>query len=197
MDFSENSQMHKYEPQSSHFNKSHYSLHCTVKHDIHEEEPMYTYIYHLSDVSIITMHSLQLLFIISSAYSHRLILYDLSLTIAQYNINPNMFYFWQSLAKYLGKKCLVYQGVCRHGEGLADPMIAFAVKNILRKAVLTENFSYNKASGIYDYLIKHFEQDPQKKYFFLESETIYVKQPQKKTCYIKNFQKLPHDLFPP
>lgn len=76
-------------------------------------------------------------------------------------------------------------------------MIAFAVKNILRKAVLTENFSYNKASGIYDYLIKHFEQDPQKKYFFLESETIYVKQPQKKTCYIKNFQKLPHDLFPP
>ena len=108
MDFSENSQMHKYEPQSSHFNKSHYSLHCTVKHDIHEEEPIYTYIYHLSDVSIITMHSLQLLFIISSAYSHRLILYDLSLTIAQYNINPNMFYFWQSRAKYLDKKCLVY-----------------------------------------------------------------------------------------
>ena len=40
MDLSENiSQMHKYEPQSSHFNKSQYSLHCTVTHNIHEEKP--------------------------------------------------------------------------------------------------------------------------------------------------------------
>ena len=33
MDFSENRcQMHKFEPQSSHFNKAQYSLHCTVRH---------------------------------------------------------------------------------------------------------------------------------------------------------------------
>ena len=33
MDFSENiSHMHKFEPQSSHFNKAQYSLHCTVRH---------------------------------------------------------------------------------------------------------------------------------------------------------------------
>ena len=48
-------------------------------------------------------------------------------------------------------------------------MNAFGVKNVLRKAVLTENFSCNKASDIYDYLIKHLEQDPHKKYFLLES----------------------------
>ena len=65
-------------------------------------------------------------------------------------------------------------------------MSAFWVKNVLRKAVLTDNFSYNKASDIYDYLIKHFQQDPQKKCFFLESETIYPKQFQKKACYTKN-----------
>ena len=65
-------------------------------------------------------------------------------------------------------------------------MNAFGVKNILRKAVLTENFSCNKASDIYDYLIKHLEQDPHKKYFLLESGTVYAKESQKKTCYIKN-----------
>ena len=55
-------------------------------------------------------------------------------------------------------------------------MNAFGVKNILRKAVLTENFSCNKASDIYDYLIKHLEQDPHKKYFLLESGTVYAKE---------------------
>ena len=33
MDFSENlTQSYKYEPQSTHFNKKQYSLHCSVKH---------------------------------------------------------------------------------------------------------------------------------------------------------------------
>ena len=49
MDFSENlSQMHKFEPQSSHFSKAQYSLHCTVKHCPVPVSP-YQYIYHLSD----------------------------------------------------------------------------------------------------------------------------------------------------
>ena len=49
MDYSENlSQQYKYEPQSSHFNKNQYSLHCTVKHTGAINSP-YEYIYHLSD----------------------------------------------------------------------------------------------------------------------------------------------------
>ena len=47
LDYSENmTQQYKFEPQSSHFNKKQFSLHCTVKHlpDSHE------YIYHLSNV---------------------------------------------------------------------------------------------------------------------------------------------------
>ena len=36
MDFSKNlSQMHKYEPQSAHFNKRNYPLHCAVEHMDH------------------------------------------------------------------------------------------------------------------------------------------------------------------
>ena len=37
--------MHKFEPQSSHFNKSQYSLHCTVRHGANGN----LYLYHLSD----------------------------------------------------------------------------------------------------------------------------------------------------
>ena len=49
MDFSENiSQMYKNEPQSSHFNKAQYSLHCTVEHQQNE----YKYNYHLSDEKV-------------------------------------------------------------------------------------------------------------------------------------------------
>ena len=49
MDFSENlTQLFKYEPQSSHFNKSQYSLHCTVKHTGFDES-LFCYIFHLSD----------------------------------------------------------------------------------------------------------------------------------------------------
>ena len=49
MDFSENlTQLFKFEPQSSHFNKSQYSLHCTVKHTGDDESP-FCYIFRLSD----------------------------------------------------------------------------------------------------------------------------------------------------
>ena len=49
MDYSENlSQQYKFEPQSSHFNKQQFSLHCTVKHTSNEDSP-YHYMYHLSD----------------------------------------------------------------------------------------------------------------------------------------------------
>ena len=46
MDFSENvSQMHNSGPQSSHFNKAQYSLHCTVRHGANGN----LYLYHLTD----------------------------------------------------------------------------------------------------------------------------------------------------
>ena len=48
IDYSENVSQHlKYEPKSSHFNKTQYSLHCTVKH-VPGDSP-YQYIYHQSD----------------------------------------------------------------------------------------------------------------------------------------------------
>ena len=69
MDFSENlTQLFKYEPQSSHFNKSQYSLHCSVKHTGLEESP-YHYLYHFTNVmqhDHISTHLLLLLLMKSS-----------------------------------------------------------------------------------------------------------------------------------
>ena len=54
-DYSENmSQMYKEEAQSRHFNKSSYSLHCTVEHINREKHlyilsPYYYYLYHFSN----------------------------------------------------------------------------------------------------------------------------------------------------
>ena len=51
MDYSENiTGTPKFEPQSAHFSKKQFSLHCTVMHDTNElDEPNYKYCYHLSD----------------------------------------------------------------------------------------------------------------------------------------------------
>ena len=45
-------QLHKKEAQSCHFNKTSYSLHCTVEHDNSENRSLkspFRYLYHLSD----------------------------------------------------------------------------------------------------------------------------------------------------
>ena len=50
LDYSENlSQMHKFKPQSSHFNEPQYSLHCIIKYMTDELDMPYSYIYNLSD----------------------------------------------------------------------------------------------------------------------------------------------------
>ena len=47
LDYSENlTQSYKYEPQSSHFNKARYSLHCSVKHS---SDQTFSYFFDLSD----------------------------------------------------------------------------------------------------------------------------------------------------
>ena len=49
MGFSENiGQMYRYKPQSSHFSKTQYSLHCTVKYEASEDRK-HSYLYYLSD----------------------------------------------------------------------------------------------------------------------------------------------------
>ena len=192
MDFSENlSQMHKFEPQSSHFSKSQYSLHCTIKHCPESDHSPHQYMYHLSDVM---QHN--------HAFTAAVVEHILSLEVlpdiirfksdncsTQYK-SKYVFSFWSSLAKKLSRNVIVYYGVSGHGKGLVDAMSAFGVKNPIRRAVWVEDFSYKKAVDIYNYLTQHFDQDTQKNYFLIDEDEISVFQSKKKSLKIKGCQSL-------
>ena len=108
-----------------------------------------------------------------------------------------VFHFWSSLAIKLSRKCIIYYGASGHGKGLIDAMSAFGVKNPIRRAVLTENFAYNKAIDIYNYLIKYFELDDQKKHFLIKQDAISAKQESKASLNIKGCRNIHMICFYP
>ena len=67
-----------------------------------------------------------------------------------------------SLAAKMNKRMITFYGTSGHGKGLVDAMSSFGVKAPIRRAVLTEDFSYRNAQDIYDYLIKLFQHDSKK-----------------------------------
>ena len=66
-------------------------------------------------------------------------------------------------------------GVSGHGKGLVDAMSSFGVKAPLRKAVITNDFTYSSALDIYNYLISIFQNDNWKHHYYLEKDTINLK----------------------
>ena len=119
MDFLENLSQHvKYEPQSSHFNKSQYSLHCTVQHTSNDEAK-YDYLYHLSHMmkhahtftSAIVDHILDVKGIPS------IICFKSDNCSTQYKCKW-VFRFWHSLAQKTSTKVIIYFEVFGHGKGL-------------------------------------------------------------------------------
>ena len=119
MDYSENlTQLFKYEPQSSHFNKSQYSLHCTVKHTGLEELP-YHYLYHLSNVMQHdhTFTSAVVNEIIKSNGIPEIICFKSDNCSTQYKCKW-IFQFWNNLPKKLNTKVIIYYGISGHDKGL-------------------------------------------------------------------------------
>ena len=141
MDFSENlSQQYKYEPQSCHFNKQQYSLHCTIQHTGCSISP-HEHFYHLSDdmkhnfafTSSVVHHLLEL-------HNPSVIRFKSDNCSTQYK-SKYVFKQWQILAMKTQKMVIVYYGVSGHGKGLVDAMSGFGVKGPLRREVITSNFS--------------------------------------------------------
>ena len=65
--------------------------------------------------------------------------------------SKKVFAFWKNLsATEKEKKNIVYFG---HGEVLVDTASGFGVKDHLRKAIVLEDWFFNSATEIYDYLI--------------------------------------------
>ena len=139
MNFSENlAQQYKYEPQSSHFSKTQFSLHCTVKHLPKSHE----YIYHLSNemkhnyAFIATV--LRQLINESSSDNIRL---KSDNCATQYK-SKYVFKAFHSLAVKMQKKIVSFYGTSGNGKGLVDVMSSFGVKVPICRAVLMEDFSY-------------------------------------------------------
>ena len=156
MDFSENlSQQYKYEPQSLHFSKRQFSLHCTVKHLPNSLE----YIYHLSNEMkhnyAFTATVLRQLIHESSSVIIRL----KSDNCATQHKSKYVFKAFHSLAVKMQKKVGSFYGTAGHEKGLVDAMSSFGVKAPICRAVLREDFSYRNANDIFDYLTLLFGND--------------------------------------
>ena len=179
MDFSENlSQMHKYEPQSAHFNKRKYSLHCTVEHVDHQKYPHlkspYLNHYYLSDdmkpdsaftsaVIQHLFHDCELPYIIQIKSDSCLTQYKCGLAFGEY----------LKLAKKIDQT-IKYYGPSGHGKGLVDAMSASGGKTPLRNAIVTYHFKYKSSQDICNMLQAKFKGDMQKKYWFLDLEEILL-----------------------
>ena len=189
-DYSENlTQSYKYEPQSSHFNKKQYSLHCTVKHFLDSSQ----YFYHFSDSKkhdfAYTSHVLNHLLDLEEEDNVSVIIRVKSDNCSCQYKCCYVFKFYHNLAKKLGKTIIVYYGVCGHGKGLVDAMSAFGVKSPLRRAVVTENFKYNSADEIRSYLsIKFSKEFPEKQYYTVDPATLDGIRKDKESLKIKDCQ---------
>ena len=156
MDFSENlAQQYRYEPQSSHFSKRQFSLHCTFKHLPNSHE----YIYHLSNEMkhnyAFTATVLRQLINESSSDIIRLKSDNCAI---QYKYK-SVFKVFHSLAVKMQKKIVSFYGASSHKKGLVDAMSSYRVKPPIRRGVLTKDFSYGNAKDIFDYLTLLFGND--------------------------------------
>ena len=169
LDYSENiAQQYKYEPQSAHFSKRQFSLHCTVKHTPTLNE----YIYHLSDEMrhdhVFTTTVLRHLIDQSESNIIRIKSDNCS---TQYK-SKYVFKAWQTVASETGKTLITFYGASGHGKGLVDAMSSFGVKAPICKAILTEDFSYQSSQDIYDYLIYRFKDDNKKHFHVITQNNI-------------------------
>ena len=160
MDYSENLALSpKYEPQSAHFNKKQYSLHCIVGHCTdNNDDGQYKYYYHLSDdIShdyAFTGYVVE--DVLKSAFSkedNRIIRFKSDNCSVQYK-SKKVFSFWKNLAIAHDKICIVYYGVPGHGKGTVDAMSGFGVKDPIRKAIIQHDLFFNSAKELYEYLIE-------------------------------------------
>ena len=127
----------KIEPQSAHFNKDQYTLHCTVARSF-DEDAFNKYIYHFSND---TSHDSQFSYAVDELMTNNdqcLIFSFKSDNCSQQYKSRFVFANWRALKN--NKTIILYYGVSGHGKGLVDSMSSFRVKGPLRKSIITENF---------------------------------------------------------
>ena len=83
-----------------------------------------------------------------------------------------MFKQWQ-LISTTTKKVIVFYGPSGHGKGLVDVMSGLCVKGPLRRAVITNDFSYKTSEDIHSYLCDLFQDDLKKCYYVITNDKIF------------------------
>ena len=160
--------MYKYKPQSSHFSKQQYSLHCTVRTKYLDSQPTHNYLYDLSDEM---KHDYAFTAsVVDHVLSPEDLLETLRFKLDNYSTkykSKYVFEYWRSQSVKCNRSVIVYYGVSGHGKGSVNAVWVW-VKGPIEKAVLWEDFSYRKALDIQEYLTEKFRDDPCKKYFLVD-----------------------------
>ena len=147
MDFSENiKEKPKFETQPHHFSGQQHSLHCSFA----ETPDGNIYFYHFSDE---IQHDWRftkavILDLIKKLFKDQIILrFKTDNCTVQYKC-LHVFGMYLALAKFLGKKIIVYYGAAGHGRCLVDGMSSWGVKNPLRKLIIIADFWWLHASQL-------------------------------------------------
>ena len=177
MDYSENvSGTPREECQDAHFAKRQYSLHCTVLHDRKEDngDMKNIYYYHLSnDMTHDWAYTETVVKQIIELHRTGIVRIKTDNCKTQFKCKW-VFRFYRQLAKDLGKIIILYYGAAGHGKGLVDAMSGFGLKDPLRKAIIRENFFYNSAEDIFEFIVPKKESDT-KKYFLVDKDMLNEK----------------------
>ena len=154
MDYSENiSNSPKYEPQDAHFSSKQISLHCTVVHPV---DANVSYAYHLSDDkchdSAFTSNAIDDLLETYHEYKNYPVLRLKSDNCSSQYCCRYIFPYYSELSIKLNKPVILYYGVNGQVRGLVDAMSGFGVKAVLRRAIVTQDFFYNTAEDLLNFL---------------------------------------------
>ena len=68
----------------------------------------------------------------------------------------------------MNRTIILYYGTPGHGKGLVESMSYFGVKNLLRRAVYSDNFMFNSAQDIINFLLSKFKNDDTKNYYHID-----------------------------
>ena len=72
-----------------------------------------------------------------------------------------------------------------HGRGLVDAMSGFGLKDPLRRAIITDDFFFNNAEELHQFLEERFREDPSKFYTVISSDVLAKSRENKSELMIK------------
>ena len=159
-DYSENLQEKpKMEPQSMHFAKKSYTLHCTVVHNSDEAQDN-AYAYHFSDVSTHNWCHTKCVEtdIVDKFFPDQAVIRKKTDNCSTQYKCKWTFGENRERAMSSGKMIICYYGSSGHGRGLVDGMSSWGVKSPLRKEIINHDFYMSSAADLVD-LFKTKQQD--------------------------------------